>query len=174
MALQNVFRWSLTTSAIAFTLCLVLTSIPTANSDNVDHCVSKSKCRDCIRTVNCSWCMQTDIGNITRCFPSDHKNDCQLIWSPQSTLNYVKHESLSRKAKDVSGYQIGQGNSYVKSTEESSSSFSNSSYSSHSSSSSYSSYSRKSIQVSPQRVQLQLRMGKRFWAWSYLRNNQIP
>lgn len=154
MATPSVLRWSVTaTIALTFVL-LVMASIHTVESESVDHCSSKSKCRDCIRTVNCAWCMQTDIGNITRCYHKDHPTECQAIWNPQSHHENVKNEILSRKAKDLTGSTVGQGDSYVRSTEQLSSSFS--SYTSTSTSTSY----RKSVQVSPQRVNLQLRVGK--------------
>lgn len=87
MASRRTKLFHLPASAIAV-IFLMTILLHTAESLTVDHCVSKSKCHDCIQTMNCSWCLDTEIHNTTRCFhevPSQ-ETECTQVWRPTNNL----------------------------------------------------------------------------------------
>lgn len=127
-------------------------------------CVSKTTCRECIRTQNCAWCMQPDFGDKPRCFQPDLKSSVcpeEFILNPDNEQKFVLNEELTRSK--VVGGGVSSSGSFMEGSSSSSGSMSGSSSSMSGSSGSMSgsgSASGSIVQISPQRVNLKLRISE--------------
>uniref|UniRef100_A0A1I8PFU3 Integrin beta n=1 Tax=Stomoxys calcitrans TaxID=35570 RepID=A0A1I8PFU3_STOCA len=123
-------------------------------------CVNKATCHECIQTLECAWCSDPKLGDKPRCFSEYMNNFCsaQYTQNPKTQQEILVNKVLSRASgrAAMGGGQMSAGSSY----------YYNSSYSSSSSagasgsSAAASSYAEEIIQISPQRVNLKLRMNE--------------
>uniref|UniRef100_A0A1I8PZ80 Integrin beta n=1 Tax=Stomoxys calcitrans TaxID=35570 RepID=A0A1I8PZ80_STOCA len=150
-------------------LCFVLAAeSQLAGKLTQNACVNKATCHECIQTLECAWCSDPNHGDKPRCFSEYMNNFCsaQYIQNPKTIQEILVSQELSRAsggAAMMGGGQMSSGGSYYYNSSYSSSmsgSFSSSSSASaHGSSASASSYG-EIVQISPQRVNLKLRMNE--------------
>lgn len=123
-------------------------------------CITKTTCHECIQTPTCAWCFQPDFGDQKRCFqpatlpPNSVNSVCreEYVWYPDNILQVIQQKELSKA-------HAGAGASSSSSSWHQSSSSSSSHWSSSSSSSS-SGHQQEIVQISPQRVNLKIRISK--------------
>lgn len=130
-------------------------------------CVTKATCGSCIQTQKCAWCMQPEFGNRPRCFQPDINaaKGCpeEFVVNPDNEQIIEKGWALSRGGGQTlgGGTMVSGGSMY----EEESGQSSMSGHSSASGGSSMSGGSSGSasggvVQISPQRVNLKLRISE--------------
>uniref|UniRef100_U5EVW7 Integrin beta n=1 Tax=Corethrella appendiculata TaxID=1370023 RepID=U5EVW7_9DIPT len=131
-------------------------------------CVSKTTCKECIQTKSCAWCMQPDFGDRPRCFqPSltQLHGSCpeEYTWNPDNEQTLVINRELSRAGSKAGGGQFVSGGSVSMSGSSSSSSSSHhqSSGGSYFEESGSSNFGQDTVQISPQRVGLKLRINEK-------------
>ncbi|XP_055388340.1 integrin beta-PS isoform X2 [Condylostylus longicornis] len=154
------------------TLCFVILFCAVIHNTNAqgfldkythNPCISKSSCRECIRTKSCAWCMKEDFGDSPRCFepsvPSYRQCPEEFIVNPDNEEKILFGRNLTRAKKMITaqsdeGYFSGAGyqESYSYSSSSGSSSYGQNSYS-------YS-QTRRIVQISPQRVSLKMRVNE--------------
>lgn len=129
-------------------------------------CVSKTSCSACIQTQKCAWCIQPDFGDRPRCFQPDLKpaTPCleEFIVNPDNEQITVRGEALSRggvtfgggmvNGFDISGHEEGESSISGNSNSASGGSFGGGSSGSASGS---------VVQISPQHVELKLRINEK-------------
>lgn len=103
MATQRVRRLSLVTRTIFLTL-LFINCVHIVTGEDNDLCASKSTCRDCIQTINCSWCLQS---NLSRCYRQDLQHACSEPWSPKPVLPLINIPTETSNGKQISPQKIG-------------------------------------------------------------------
>lgn len=131
-------------------------------------CVNKATCHECIQTLDCAWCSEPNHGDKPRCFLEYTNNFCdaQYIHNPKTIQEIMMIRELSRgggSAAGMAGGQMSAGGSYYYNSSQSSSysgSYSSSSSSSASGSSASAGSYGEIVQISPQRVNLKLRISK--------------
>lgn len=125
-------------------------NIPSANS-----CVSKSTCHDCIQTKSCAWCMDPEFGDRPRCFQtSDRSYGSGDFCREEFTYNQDNLQTIYPEYDRPLTRGRARGSASASGSFHSSSSGSSSSWSSSSGSA-----QGDIVQIKPQRVKLQLRMG---------------
>lgn len=127
-------------------------------------CSSKESCSACIQTPKCAWCSEDDFGDRPRCFQLDLRpattcNEAFVI-DPANEMAVMRAHALSRGGKSIGGGTMVSGGTYEEEYQESHSS------SGHSSSSSGikggASGSGGVVQISPQHVELKLRVNEKY------------
>lgn len=129
-------------------------------------CVKKTTCSACIQTEKCAWCMQPDFGERPRCFQPDLKpqTPCpeEFVVNPDNEIYAIQADALSRGGKQlsdgkwvtgVSGFEQEGGMGSM-------SGGSSASGGSSMSGSASGSGSAKVVQISPQNVNLKLRISE--------------
>uniref|UniRef100_A0A336M8L1 Integrin beta n=2 Tax=Culicoides sonorensis TaxID=179676 RepID=A0A336M8L1_CULSO len=132
-------------------------------------CISQNTCRDCIQTKGCAWCLQPPSDQFSndqpRCFqPSLSDYDrCpeEFTWNPDNEQRIVIERALSRSsAAGISGGGYEEG-AYVEEGYSGSSSYQGHYHEEHGASGSYgASGHRHIVQISPQRMNLKLRINE--------------
>lgn len=130
-------------------------------------CISRNTCRECIQTKGCAWCLQPpseqNSNEQPRCFqPSLSDRDrCpeEFTWNPDNEVRVELERALSRSsAAGISGGGYEQG-AYYEEGFSGSSSFHGSHHEEHGASGSYGASGHGHIvQISPQRMNLKLRI----------------
>lgn len=130
-------------------------------------CISRNTCRECIQTKGCAWCLQPpsemNANEQSRCFqPSLSDRDrCpeEFTWNPDNEVRVEIERALSRSsASGVSGGGYEQG-AYYEEGHSGSSSYHASHQEEHGVSGSYGASGHGHIvQISPQRMNLKLRI----------------
>uniref|UniRef100_A0A2M4BWI0 Putative integrin beta subunit n=1 Tax=Anopheles marajoara TaxID=58244 RepID=A0A2M4BWI0_9DIPT len=142
--------------AVAAVQIVVLLEQATSQSYPVSTCPSKSTCGQCIQTKNCRWCKDPNFTQ-PRCH-GQIENYCaeEFTVDPSNSFTLIQGHALSKASGGAAaaGMSEAQG-SFISQTHQQSSSSSSSSYQSSSSSSAGS-----IVQISPQRVGLQLRLNE--------------
>lgn len=130
-------------------------------------CVSKPTCGDCLRTRGCAWCSQPDFGDKPRCFAAAAVATvrCDAIVNPQNEMLLVENRKLSKASRSGAGAATAGGGFAEGSSSafehHSATSSSSSGYSEQSDSGASASGGSKSVvQISPQRVNLKLRISE--------------
>ncbi|XP_055910007.1 integrin beta-PS [Eupeodes corollae] len=136
-----------------------------------NQCVNKRTCHECIQTKSCAWCMMPNFTDKPRCFqPSIPPFDIcpePYTFNPSSERTIILNRSLTKAGSISRGGQMVSGGSYEagSSYSASGSSYQSSEYGSSargssSSSGSFSASSDSIVQLSPQRVNLKLRINE--------------
>lgn len=125
-------------------------------------CVSKTTCGECLRTRGCAWCSQPNFGDKPRCFAASAAANvrCDAVVNPLNEMMLVENRKLTKESSGsaaAGGYAEGSSSAFEHHSASSSSGYSESSSSGSSSSSGY---SKSVVQISPQRVNLKLRISK--------------
>lgn len=165
--------------------CLIITTVSiagqqlpnanptTATSPTViasSSCVSKTTCGECLRTRGCAWCSQPNFGDKPRCFAAAAAASvrCDAVVNPYNEMLLIENRKLTKEsggdgASVAGGYAEGSSSTFEHHSASSSSGYSQSS-SGHSSSG----YSKSVVQISPQRVNLKLRISKYIACYSMI------
>ncbi|XP_050083366.1 integrin beta-PS isoform X1 [Anopheles aquasalis] len=146
--------------AVAAVQMVVLLEQAASESYPVSTCPGKSTCGQCIQTKNCRWCKDPNFTQ-PRCH-GQIENYCaeEFTVDPSNSFTLIQGHALSKASGGAAaaGTSESQGSFYSQSHQQSSSS--SSSFSQQSSSSSSSSSAGSIVQISPQRVGLQLRLNE--------------
>ncbi|XP_077302935.1 position-specific antigen beta subunit myospheroid isoform X2 [Arctopsyche grandis] len=126
----------------------------------LNPCTAKATCHECIQTSSCAWCFQADFGDKPRCFqPSmtSISGGCEeaYIFSPDNRLTKLENRELSKGSASGSGMMSSSGSMSGSMSGSGSMSSSGGSWG-HSGSSA----SGEIVQISPQRVKLELRINE--------------
>lgn len=158
---------------VAYTISiLVIVQAQIAEKYTQNPCVNKRNCHECIQTQSCAWCMQPDFGERPRCFQPSYTTlgACkeEFTWNPDNEQKLIINRELTRAGSRNAGGQMVYGGSYEANSSHSSSfsSHSSTSYGASSRASASGSSSGEIVQISPQRVNLKLRISKflsTFW-----------
>ncbi|XP_055842893.1 integrin beta-PS isoform X1 [Episyrphus balteatus] len=150
---------------------VIVTEAQIAEKYTQNPCVNKQTCRECIQTQSCAWCMATNFTDKPRCFHPSFAplGACpeEFTWNPSNERTFIINRELSRASSIRGGGQMVSGGSYEagSSYSASGSSYQSSQYGasakgSSSSSSSFSAASGSIVQISPQKVNLKLRINE--------------
>lgn len=129
-------------------------------------CISRNTCRECIQTKGCAWCLQppSEMGanDQTRCFqPSLSDRDrCpeEFTWNPDNEVRVEIERALSRSSASAESGGYEQG-AYYEEGYSGSSSYHERHHEEHGVSGSYGASGHGHIvQISPQRMNLRLRI----------------
>jgi integrin beta 1 len=154
----------------AFVLISIFSAIESQSSSlalTQNPCVTKANCGSCIQTQKCAWCMQPEFGDRPRCFQPDINaaKGCpeEYVVNPDNEQLIERGWGLSRGGGQSSdgGTMVSGGSVYEE--ESGHSSMSGSSSASGGSSMSGSSSGSSSggvVQITPQRVNLKLRISE--------------
>lgn len=131
-------------------------------------CISRNTCRECIQTKGCAWCLQPPSEQNAieqpRCFqPSLSDRDrCpeEFTWNPDNEVRVEIERALSRSsAAGISGGGGYEEGAYYEEGYSGSSSYHGSHHEEHGASGSYGASGHSHIvQISPQRMNLKLRI----------------
>lgn len=153
---------------IVLSCCILKAESQLAGKLLQNPCVNKATCHECIQTSECAWCSDPKHGDKPRCFLEYTNNFCNpmYIQNPKTVQEILMMRELSRGggASAAAGGQMSAEGSYYYNAS-SSSSYSGSYSASSSSSGAYGASGSASsageiVQISPQRVNLKLRISK--------------
>lgn len=150
---------------------LIVAEAQIADKYTQNPCPNKRSCSECIQTQGCEWCMMPNFNDKPRCFlPSSSPHGfCppEFVYSPNNSMTIIQNFELSQAGSKSREGQMAYGGSYEAGSSYSSSgssyqsSQSGSSASMSGSSSASSQGASKSIvQISPQKIDLKLRMNQ--------------
>jgi len=130
-------------------------------------CVSKTNCGSCIQTPKCAWCMQPDFGERPRCFQPDLRPTVpcpeEFTVDPGNEQEMIRAYALSRNGEILSGGEMASGGSVSghESGQHSESGGFSESGGSKASGGMAGSSGAGAVQISPQHVNLKLRISKK-------------
>lgn len=77
-----------------------LSGVEKAQAYTQSSCASKETCSSCIQTPNCAWCAQDDFGDRPRCFQPDLKPatscDEAFVVDPGNEMALLQNNALTR------------------------------------------------------------------------------
>lgn len=162
----------MTRYSILLLASVLISTIVVINSQNPDKpvaltqnpCTSKTTCSSCIQAQHCAWCMQPDFGDRPRCFLPDLKpaTPCpeEFVVNPDNEEIMIRNMALSRSGQSIAGGGMASGGSYHEEGSSSSSMSGSGSSASGGSASGGAAGGGSVVQVSPQHVNLKLRISE--------------